>query len=47
MNDRKIVEAFVVGAFVCTGLIVLGYLTSSAIIRIKTLERTVTVKGLS
>ncbi len=47
MNDRKIAEAFVLGVFLCTGLIVLGYLTSSAIIKIKTLERTVTVKGLS
>ena len=47
MNNKRITEAIVLGAFLCLGLIVLGYLISSSIIRIKGLDRTVTVKGLS
>ena len=47
MNNKRIIEAIVLGAFLCLGLIVLGYLISSSIIRIKGLDRTVTVKGLS
>jgi hypothetical protein len=47
LNNKRITEAIVLGAFLCLGLIVLGYLISSSIIRIKALDRTVTVKGLS
>ena len=47
MNNNKIAEAIILGAFLCLGLIVLGYLISSSVIRIKALDRTVTVKGLS
>lgn len=47
MNNKRITEAIVLYAFLCLGLIVLGYLISSSIIRIKGLDRTVTVKGLS
>jgi hypothetical protein len=47
LNNKRITEAIVLGAFLCLGLIVLGYLISSSIIRIKGLDRTVTVKGLS
>jgi len=47
MNNKRIAEAFILGAFLCLGLIVLGYLISSSVIGIKALDRTVTVKGLS
>jgi hypothetical protein len=47
MNNNRITEAIILGAFLCLGLIVLGYFISSSIIRIKGLDRTVTVKGLS
>ena len=47
MNNKRIAEAIILGAFLCIGLIVPGYLISSSIIRIKSLDRTVTVKGLS
>ena len=47
MNNKRITEAIVLGAFLCLGLIVLGYLISNSIIQIKGLDRTVTVKGLS
>ena len=47
MNNRRIGEAFILGAFLCIGLGLLGYLISGSIIRIKALNRTVTVKGLS
>ena len=35
------------GAFVCVGLVVLGYLISSTAIRVKGMDRIVTVKGLA
>ncbi|NLC71181.1 MAG: SIMPL domain-containing protein [Desulfuromonadaceae bacterium] len=47
MNQRKTLEAFVLGLFLCGGLIGLGYLISNGILEMKKLERTVTVKGLS
>ena len=47
MNNRNIVGAFLLGALVCIGLIVLGYQLAQGIIHIKSLDRTVTVKGLS
>lgn len=47
MNNRRMGEAFILGALLCIGLALLGYLISGSIIRIKTLNRTVTVKGLS
>lgn len=47
MNNRNISAALVLGAFLCAGLISLGYFFSSGILRIKALDRTVTVKGLS
>jgi len=47
MNGNRKSEAVILGAFLCVGLIVLGYLISSSIIRIKELNRTVSVKGLS
>ncbi len=47
MNNRRMGEAFILGALLCIGLALLGYLISGSIIRIKALNRTVTVKGLS
>lgn len=47
MNNKKIVEATILGIFICMGLICLGYLLSSGAIRVKEMERTVTVKGLA
>ena len=47
MNSRAVRPAFVLGAFVCLGLALLGYSLSGSIVKIKALDRTVTVKGLS
>jgi len=47
MNNRRMGEAFILGVLLCIGLVSLGYLISGSIIRIKALNRTVTVKGLS
>lgn len=47
MNGNRKSEAIILGAFLCVGLVVLGYLISSSIVRIKELNRTVSVKGLS
>ncbi len=47
MSDKRITEAFVLGALLCVGMALLGYLLSRSIIQIKALDRTVTVKGLS
>jgi uncharacterized protein len=47
MNNKQLPSAFILGVFICAGLALLGYLISEGIIRIKSLERTVTVKGLS
>ena len=47
MNDKGTSPAFVLGVFICIGLALLGYFISGGITRIKALDRTVTVKGLS
>ena len=47
MNSKRTVEAVILGAFFCAGLVILGFLISSAAIKVKSLDRTVTVKGLS
>jgi hypothetical protein len=47
MNSKRIVEATILGAFLCAGLVILGFLISSSVVKIKSLDRTVTVKGLS
>jgi len=47
MNNRRMGEAFVLGALLCIGLAVCGYFISAAVTRIKAADRTVTVKGLS
>lgn len=47
MNTDRKAEALILGALLCVGLIVTGYIVSSSALRIKGLDRTVTVKGLS
>ncbi len=47
MNTKKTLEATILGAFLCAGLIILGYLLSTGAVRIKGMDRTVTVKGLA
>jgi len=47
MNNKNIISALFLGAFVCLGLIALGYQISKGIIQFKSLDRTVAVKGLS
>jgi uncharacterized protein len=47
MENRRNQEAFILGAFLCIGLVVMGFLLSRSLTRFKALERTVSVKGLS
>ena len=47
MNNKPVFSAILLGGFVCIGLMALGYQISKGIIHIKSLDRTVTVKGLS
>ena len=47
MNDKPVFSAILLGGFVCIGLMALGFQISKGIIQIKSLDRTVTVKGLS
>jgi len=47
MDSKKIVEATILGAFLCAGLVALGVLISDGVVKMKGLDRTVTVKGLS
>lgn len=47
MNSKRIVEAIILGAFLCAGLVILGFFISNSAVKIKGLDRTVTVKGLS
>jgi len=47
MESKNTVCAFILGALLCAGLVVLGYFLSTGLLTMKSLERTVTVKGLS
>lgn len=47
MSENTKTNAFIFGAFIFLGLVALGYLLSSAAIKIKEYERSVTAKGLS
>jgi len=47
MSDKNTIAGFVLGLFVCAGLLGLGYELGSSAIKFKEYERTVTVKGLS
>ncbi len=47
MEDRGLGAAFIKGLFVCTGLCVLGYCLYTGTVYFKTIDRSVSVKGLS
>ncbi len=47
MDTKRTSEAFILGAFLCAGLVLAGYLVSSGFVTLKALERSVSVKGLS
>jgi hypothetical protein len=47
MNNQRTTEAFILGALLCAGLVVMGYLLSSGVTKFKALDRSVMVKGLS
>jgi len=47
MNNKNLGAAFVMGILVCIGLVLLGYFIAAGIVKLRALERTVTVKGLS
>lgn len=47
MNNKDIRASFVLGAFICIGLALLGYLIAGSVAKFKALDRTVEVKGLS
>lgn len=47
MNYKDVRAALVLGAFVCAGLFLLGYFISGGITKLRALNRTVEVKGLS
>ena len=46
-HNNRIGPAFVLGLFLCAGLIGLGYWVTSGFMQVKALERSVTVKGLA
>ncbi len=47
MGNSKVTGSFISGLFLFLGLVALGYLLGSSLIKFKEYERTVTVKGLS
>jgi hypothetical protein len=47
MNDDSLGAAFIKGILVCIGLALLGYFIAGGIVKLKALERIVTVKGLA
>ena len=47
MQESNKISAFILGNFIFLGLAAAGYLLSSAAIKVKEYERTVTAKGLS
>jgi hypothetical protein len=47
MENKNVNQAFVLGLFICIGLVFLGFFISNGIVKIKASERRVEVKGLS
>jgi hypothetical protein len=47
MDNKTTSGPFVLGVFICMGLVLLGYFISGSIIKIKAFDRTIEVKGLS
>jgi uncharacterized protein len=47
MNDNRMPEALILGLFICLGLLGMGYLVAESALKIKEMDRFVTVKGLA
>jgi len=47
MDNNNVKPAFVLGIFISIGLAAVGYLIAGGVVKIKALERTIEVKGLS
>jgi hypothetical protein len=47
MAEGNVRNSFVLGLFICLGLVILGFALGSSLIKFKEFERTVSVKGLS
>lgn len=47
MNSKRTLDAAILGAFICVGLVLFGYLISSTALKVKRMDRIVTVKGLA
>jgi len=47
MKNSSIISSFILGLFIAVGLIVFGYELSTVFLKVKKLERTVSVKGLA
>jgi len=47
MDRKRHGEALILGAFICAGLGLLGYLVAAGFVSFRSLDRTVTAKGLS
>lgn len=47
MKDKKTIDAIILGLLIFLGLSSLGYLVSSAALKIKEMDRVITVKGLA
>ncbi|MBW1916477.1 MAG: SIMPL domain-containing protein [Deltaproteobacteria bacterium] len=47
MNNKRVWESLILGAFIGLGLIILGYFLADSVTRLKAQDRTVTVKGLA
>lgn len=47
MEKNNILPALLLGGFLCAGLVYVGHTASTALLQMKAMERTVTVKGLA
>lgn len=47
MNEQRVGASFVLGVFIAAGLVGLGYFVSDAVLKVKSMERKVAVKGLA
>lgn len=47
MNNKDVGAAFIMGILLCIGLALLGHFIANGIAKLRALERTITVKGLS
>lgn len=47
MAEKRHSEAFILGAFICVGLALLGWFVAGGVVKFRALDRTVAAKGLS